>query len=71
MVSNDVKVERRKPTNLLVTELQSETYKVETEKPHLVSLGGGRLSTAITLIPLKQGTCAKYHFSYFSAKLNS
>ncbi|XP_055675193.1 pleckstrin homology-like domain family B member 1 isoform X5 [Falco peregrinus] len=29
--------------------------KVQTEKPHLVSLGSGRLSTAITLLPLKEG----------------
>ncbi|XP_029878963.1 pleckstrin homology-like domain family B member 1 isoform X15 [Aquila chrysaetos chrysaetos] len=29
--------------------------KVQTEKPHLVSLGSGRLSTAITLLPLEEG----------------
>uniref|UniRef100_A0A8C3CEP0 Pleckstrin homology-like domain family B member 1 n=1 Tax=Cairina moschata TaxID=8855 RepID=A0A8C3CEP0_CAIMO len=28
---------------------------VQTEKPHLVSLGSGRLSTAITLLPLEEG----------------
>ncbi|NXE78849.1 PHLB1 protein, partial [Cochlearius cochlearius] len=28
--------------------------KVQTEKPHLVSLGSGRLSTAITLLPLEE-----------------
>jgi len=31
--------------------------KVRTDKPHLVSLGGGRLSTAITLLPLDDGGC--------------
>ncbi|XP_076214648.1 pleckstrin homology-like domain family B member 1 isoform X5 [Aptenodytes patagonicus] len=29
--------------------------KVQTEKPHLVSLGSGRLSTAVTLLPLEEG----------------
>lgn len=29
--------------------------KVQTDKPHLVSLGSGRLSTAITLVPLEEG----------------
>uniref|UniRef100_A0A8D2JJB1 FHA domain-containing protein n=1 Tax=Varanus komodoensis TaxID=61221 RepID=A0A8D2JJB1_VARKO len=29
--------------------------KVQTAKPHLVSLGSGRLSTAITLLPLEEG----------------
>lgn len=29
--------------------------KVQTDTPHLVSLGGGRLSTAVTLHPLPQG----------------
>ncbi|KAK6486178.1 pleckstrin homology-like domain family B member 2 isoform X1 [Huso huso] len=29
--------------------------KVQTPKPHLVSLGSGRLSTAITLLPLEEG----------------
>lgn len=31
--------------------------KVQTEKPHLVSLGSGRLSTAVTLLPLEEGEC--------------
>uniref|UniRef100_A0A8D0GAI8 FHA domain-containing protein n=1 Tax=Sphenodon punctatus TaxID=8508 RepID=A0A8D0GAI8_SPHPU len=31
------------------------SLKVQTEKPHLVSLGSGRLSTAITLLPLPEG----------------
>ncbi|XP_051895828.1 pleckstrin homology-like domain family B member 1 isoform X2 [Pristis pectinata] len=29
--------------------------KVQTDKPHLVSLGSGRLSIAITLLPLEEG----------------
>ncbi|XP_074833279.1 pleckstrin homology-like domain family B member 1 isoform X8 [Carettochelys insculpta] len=29
--------------------------KVQTDKPHLVSLGSGRLSTAITFLPLEEG----------------
>jgi hypothetical protein len=29
--------------------------RVHTDMPHLVSLGGGRLSTAVTLHPLPQG----------------
>lgn len=29
--------------------------KVQTTKPHLVSLGSGRLSIAITVLPLKEG----------------
>lgn len=29
--------------------------KVQTDKPHLVSLGSGRLSTAVTLLPLEEG----------------
>ena len=29
--------------------------KVQTDTPHLVSLGGGRLSTAVTLHPLPLG----------------
>lgn len=29
--------------------------KVQTAKPHLVSLGSGRLSIAITVLPLKEG----------------
>lgn len=31
------------------------TVKVYTEKPHLVSLGSGRLSTAVTIVPLQEG----------------
>ncbi|CAG2223546.1 unnamed protein product [Mytilus edulis] len=31
------------------------TVKVHADKPHLVSLGSGRLSTAVTIIPLHNG----------------
>ncbi|NXY03850.1 PHLB1 protein, partial [Pteruthius melanotis] len=40
------------PLNLIDT---GKGLKVQTEKPHLVSLGSGRLSTAITLLPLEEG----------------
>lgn len=29
--------------------------KVATDRPHLVSMGGGRLSTAVTLHPINEG----------------
>lgn len=29
--------------------------KVRTDIPHLISLGGGRLSTAVTIFPLEPG----------------
>lgn len=29
--------------------------KLQTDTPHLVSMGGGRLSTAVTLHPIPQG----------------
>ncbi|XP_034096429.1 pleckstrin homology-like domain family B member 1 isoform X7 [Gymnodraco acuticeps] len=32
-----------------------KSLKVQAERPHLVSLGSGRLSTAITLLPLLEG----------------
>ncbi|XP_073334874.1 pleckstrin homology-like domain family B member 1 isoform X2 [Pagrus major] len=32
-----------------------KSLKVQAERPHLVSLGSGRLSTAITLLPLSEG----------------
>uniref|UniRef100_A0A8C6YRT5 FHA domain-containing protein n=1 Tax=Nothoprocta perdicaria TaxID=30464 RepID=A0A8C6YRT5_NOTPE len=40
------------PLDLIDT---GQGLKVQTEKPHLVSLGSGRLSTAITLLPLEEG----------------
>ncbi|XP_056365843.1 pleckstrin homology-like domain family B member 1 isoform X3 [Oenanthe melanoleuca] len=52
------------PTHRVQTVIQSSPLdlidtgkglKVQTEKPHLVSLGSGRLSTAITLLPLEEG----------------
>ena len=36
--------------------------KVHTDKPHLVSLGSGRLSTAVTILPLQEGTVT-YHMT--------
>ncbi|XP_068173128.1 pleckstrin homology-like domain family B member 1 isoform X3 [Antennarius striatus] len=35
--------------------------KFQTERPHLVSLGSGRLSTAITLLPLPEGRTTLGH----------
>ncbi|KAM8795556.1 pleckstrin homology-like domain family B member 1 [Eudromia elegans] len=40
------------PLDLIDT---GQGLKVQTEKPHLVSLGSGRLSTAVTLLPLEEG----------------
>ncbi|XP_072302410.1 pleckstrin homology-like domain family B member 1 isoform X10 [Eucyclogobius newberryi] len=40
------------PLELIET---SKSLKVQAERPHLVSLGSGRLSTAITLLPLPPG----------------
>lgn len=40
------------PLDLIET---GQGLKVQTDKPHLVSLGSGRLSTAITLLPLEEG----------------
>ncbi|XP_063798683.1 pleckstrin homology-like domain family B member 1 isoform X4 [Pseudophryne corroboree] len=40
-----------------------KALKVQTEKPHLVSLGSGRLSTAITLLPLEEGRTILGHAS--------
>jgi hypothetical protein len=42
------------PLDLIET---GKGLKVQTDKPHLVSLGSGRLSTAITLLPLEEGKC--------------
>ncbi|XP_012722651.2 pleckstrin homology-like domain family B member 1 isoform X10 [Fundulus heteroclitus] len=41
------------PLDLIET---GKSLKVQAERPHLVSLGSGRLSTAITLLPLLEGT---------------
>ncbi|CAL1573625.1 unnamed protein product [Knipowitschia caucasica] len=40
------------PLDLIET---GKSLKVQAERPHLVSLGSGRLSTAITLLPLPPG----------------
>ncbi|KAM5245426.1 pleckstrin homology-like domain family B member 1 isoform 2-T2 [Ctenodactylus gundi] len=45
-------VVQRGPLDLIET---GKGLKVQTDKPHLVSLGSGRLSTAITLLPLEEG----------------
>ncbi|KAM5131894.1 pleckstrin homology-like domain family B member 1 [Mantella aurantiaca] len=48
------------PLDLIET---GKILKVHTEKPHLVSLGSGRLSTAITLLPLEEGRTTLGHAS--------
>ncbi|XP_040181419.1 pleckstrin homology-like domain family B member 1 isoform X11 [Rana temporaria] len=48
------------PLDLIDT---GKVLKVHTEKPHLVSLGSGRLSTAITLLPLEEGRTTLGHAS--------
>ncbi|KAG8434586.1 hypothetical protein GDO86_012817 [Hymenochirus boettgeri] len=48
------------PLDLIDT---GKSLKVQTEKPHLVSLGSGRLSTAITLLPLEEGRTTLGHAS--------
>ncbi|KAL1782360.1 pleckstrin-likey-like domain family B member 1 isoform X1 [Sigmodon hispidus] len=45
-------VVQKGPLDLIET---GKSLKVQTDKPHLVSLGSGRLSTAITLLPLEEG----------------
>ncbi|MEQ2227062.1 Pleckstrin y-like domain B member 1, partial [Ilyodon furcidens] len=40
------------PLDLIET---GKGLKFQAERPHLVSLGSGRLSTAITLLPLPEG----------------
>ena len=44
---------------LRVTE-DGRSLKVQTDLPHLVSLGSGRLSTAVTLLPLPTGFVADF-----------
>ncbi|KAM9782114.1 pleckstrin homology-like domain family B member 1 isoform X2 [Syngnathus typhle] len=46
------KVLQSTPLDLIET---GKSLKVQAERPHLVSLGSGRLSTAITLLPLQEG----------------
>ncbi|XP_052412648.1 pleckstrin homology-like domain family B member 1 isoform X1 [Carassius gibelio] len=46
------------PLDLIET---GKTLKVQAERPHLVSLGSGRLSTAITLLPLSEGKTTLGH----------
>ncbi|XP_035317131.1 pleckstrin homology-like domain family B member 1 isoform X3 [Cricetulus griseus] len=45
-------VVQKGPLDLIET---GKGLKVQTDKPHLVSLGSGRLSTAITVLPLEEG----------------
>ncbi|KAM3593059.1 uncharacterized protein V6R79_005212 [Siganus canaliculatus] len=45
-------VESKSPLDLIDT---GKGLKVQTAAPHLVSLGSGRLSVAITVLPLKEG----------------
>ncbi|EEC05316.1 hypothetical protein IscW_ISCW018206 [Ixodes scapularis] len=45
----------RTPNNGLEVIETSRTVRVHQEKPHLVSLGGGRLSTSVTIHPLPEG----------------
>ena len=42
--------------------------RVCTDFPHLVSLGSGRLSTAVTLLPLKEG---QYHHIIIVIMMNT
>lgn len=38
-----------------LTESCGRALKLQTDTPHLVSMGGGRLSTSVTLHPIPQG----------------
>ncbi|XP_060035918.1 pleckstrin homology-like domain family B member 1 isoform X2 [Erinaceus europaeus] len=49
---NTLNRNQKGPLDLIET---GKGLKVQTDKPHLVSLGSGRLSTAITLLPLEEG----------------
>lgn len=40
---------------LEVTESGGRPLKLQTDAPHLVSMGGGRLSTSVTLHPIPPG----------------
>ncbi|XP_026138344.1 pleckstrin homology-like domain family B member 1 isoform X14 [Carassius auratus] len=46
------------PLDLIET---GKALKVQAERPHLVSLGSGRLSTAITILPLPEGKTTLGH----------
>ncbi|XP_070621819.1 pleckstrin homology-like domain family B member 1 isoform X2 [Erythrolamprus reginae] len=48
-------VQKPLQNNLLDLTETGRGLKVQASKPHLVSLGSGRLSTAITLLPLEEG----------------
>jgi hypothetical protein len=37
-----------------ITESEN-VVKVQSDQPHLVSVGSGRFSTAVTILPLQQG----------------
>lgn len=52
--SHTVNVLRLQSTPLDLIET-GKGLKFQAERPHLVSLGSGRLSTAITLLPLPEG----------------
>ncbi|KAK4311572.1 hypothetical protein Pmani_016934 [Petrolisthes manimaculis] len=43
------------PPNLNVVERAGGAVRVATDRPHLVSMGGGRLSTGVTLHPINEG----------------
>ena len=55
-----------------MTELGS-ALKFETDEPHFVSLGGGRLSIGVTLCPIKRGRLLELalHFINSVKGLNS
>lgn len=38
--------------------------KLQTDSPHLVSMGGDRLSTSVTLHPIPQGSQKKPNYSF-------
>ena len=44
-----------KDKDLNLTDLGGVGVKLETKEPHFVSLGGGRLSVGVSIIPIKKG----------------
>ena len=38
-----------------VTDLGGKGLRLETKEPHFISLGGGRLSVGVSIIPVKMG----------------